>query len=223
MSRARRFHRRMPRWNWATLAVVAALTLPGAGLAPSGAASAGQDSSDQRQLASPSVQPQEKQAATGAAAPKSLLLKYGDGKADGRKSLGGSGEMIRFELPTGKEKLKAIGIHASRYGYPQPPNENIIISLLSEDMSEVVQTEMAPYKLFKRGNAKWVKINFKKPLDVPKVFWVVLDFKAEQRKGVYVSFDTSTEGKHSKTGLPGREPRDVNFDGDWMIRAYLAN
>jgi hypothetical protein len=28
-----------------------------------------------------------------------LVLKYGDGKADGKKSLGGNGEMIHFELP----------------------------------------------------------------------------------------------------------------------------
>ena len=29
------------------------------------------------------------------------VLKYGDGKADGKKSLGGSGEMIRFTMPEG--------------------------------------------------------------------------------------------------------------------------
>ncbi len=50
-----------------------------------------------------------------------------------------------------------------------------------------------------------------------------LDFKAHQTKGVCVSYDTSTGGNHSKIGLPGEnKPRDVDFGGDWMIRAVLA-
>jgi hypothetical protein len=38
-----------------------------------------------------------------------------------------------------------------------------------------------------------------------------------------VSYDTSTEGKHSKIGLPGQEAADVDFGGDWMIQVELAN
>src|SRR5687767_11254808 len=45
------------------------------------------------------------------------VLKYGDGKADGKKSCGGSGEMIRFELPEGASEVRGIRIHGSRYGY----------------------------------------------------------------------------------------------------------
>ena len=47
------------------------------------------------------------------------LLSYGDGKPDGKKSYGGSGHMIRFELPEGVTKVKGIRIHGSRYGLPQ--------------------------------------------------------------------------------------------------------
>jgi hypothetical protein len=39
---------------------------------------------------------------------------------------------------------------------------------------------------------------------------------------VYVSYDTSTGGKHSKVGLPAGEKADVEFEGDWMIRAVMA-
>ena len=49
------------------------------------------------------------------------VLKYNDGKADGKKSIGGSGEMIRFELPEGVTKVRGIRIHGSRYGLPQAP------------------------------------------------------------------------------------------------------
>ena len=41
------------------------------------------------------------------------ILKYGDGKADGKKSLGGSGEMIRFELPDGVTRVSGIKIYCA--------------------------------------------------------------------------------------------------------------
>jgi hypothetical protein len=48
-----------------------------------------------------------------------------------------------------------------------------------------------------------------------------LDFKAHQTKGVYVSYDSSTGGKHSKVGLPGQDSKTF-ADGEWMIRALLS-
>ena len=161
------------------------------------------------------------QGSTRAASP--LLLQHGDGKADGRKSLGGSGEVIQFALPSGQERVKAIKIHGSRYGYPKPPKEDFDITFLNEEMTKVLHRESAPYSLFKRGDAKWVVVRLKKPLDVTPVFWVVLDFKAEQTKGVYVSYDTSTEGKFSRIGLPpDGEVRDTDFNGDWMVQALIT-
>ena len=62
------------------------------------------------------------------------ILKYGDGKADGKKSLGGRGEMIRFELPDGVTRVSGIKIHG-RYGYPQPPQENFEVSFVKDDFS----------------------------------------------------------------------------------------
>jgi hypothetical protein len=148
-------------------------------------------------------------------------LRYGDGKADGKKSLGGSGEMIEFALPADGRKVAGLRVHGSRYGQPVPPEESFLIYFLNEDQSEVVATRMAPYSLFERGEERWVEVTFPVPIEVPRQFWVALDFRAHQSKGVYVSFDASTGGKHSRSGLPGIRPKEVDF-GDWMVEVILT-
>ena len=148
-------------------------------------------------------------------------LGHGDGKADGKKSLGGSGEMIEFALPDEGGKVSGVKIHGSRYGQANPPDESFLIYFLNEDQSEVVATRMAPYSLFERGPERWVDATFPGPVEVPKKFWVAVDFRPHQSKGVYVSFDASTGGKHSRTGLPGLKSQEVTY-GDWMIEVVLA-
>ena len=64
--------------------------------------------------------------------------------------------------------------------------------------------------------------HFSFPIEVPERFWVCTDFRANQRKGVYVSYDTSTKGQHSRTGLPGTAASDTKFSGDWMIEVTLS-
>jgi RNA polymerase sigma-70 factor (ECF subfamily) len=159
-----------------------------------------------------------------AAARPVLLLKYGDGKPDGKKSIAGSGEMIRFQLPKGQNNaLKALRIHGSRYGYPKPPKEDVEITILSEDMKEPVHTELVPYALFKRQQeGRWMQVPFEEPVEVPATFWVVLNFNAEATKGVYVSFDTSTKGEHSRVGFNDQDAKETEFKGDWMVQAVLA-
>jgi hypothetical protein len=125
----------------------------------------------------------------------------GDGRADGKQSLGGSGEMIEFTLPGEKAKstrIAGLRIHGSRSGTPQAPNESFLIFFLDQEGKRILHTEMAPYSLFERGAEKWVTVSFDRPIDLPRKFWVALDFRATQRKGVYVSYDTSTGGKHSR-------------------------
>ncbi len=148
------------------------------------------------------------------------ILSYGNGKPDGKKSYGGSGQMIRFELPEGVTKVKGIRIHGSRYGLPQAPNEDFEITFLSDKRDEVLQTESAPYKLFNRGKENWVRIMFDKEIELPRKFWIALDFNAEQTKGVYVSYDTSTKGEYSRVGKAGdkKEPKETDFGGDWRVQ-----
>ncbi|MEX0613553.1 MAG: TlpA disulfide reductase family protein, partial [Pirellulales bacterium] len=152
------------------------------------------------------------------------LLAYGDGKADGKKSYGGSGHLIRFELPEGVTKVRGIRIHSSRYGYPQAPDENAEITFLSDDRGETLHSEATPYHLFKRGKESWVRVMFDKEVELPEKFWVALNFNAQQTKGVYVSYDTSTKGEYSRVGLPGdeEEPKKTDFNGDWMVQLMLT-
>ncbi len=151
-----------------------------------------------------------------------LVTKYGDGQADGKKSIAGSGEMIRFQRPSPTQKLRGLRLHGSRYGRPRAPDEEVEISVVDEENTDVVHTEMVPYKKFKRGESRWMTILFAEPIDVPDVYWVIFDFHAEATKGVYVSFDTSTGGEHSQVGLPGGKSQEVETGGDWMIQALLT-
>jgi hypothetical protein len=105
--------------------------------------------------------------------------------------------------------------------FPVVVHKSFLIYFLNEDLPEIVATRMAPYSLFERGEERWVEVTFAKPVETPRRFWVALDFRAHQSKGIYVSFDASTGGKHSRNGLPGIKPKEVEF-GDWMIEAVLA-
>lgn len=149
-------------------------------------------------------------------------LSYHDGKADGKKSLGGSGEIIAFTLPAADKKITGVRIHGSRYGAATPPNEDFDIYFLDAKSDEVVATETAKYSKFNRGPEKWVEVKFAEPVEVPQEFKVVLNFRAEKTKGVFVSFDTSTEGQHSEMGFPGAKPKPANTGGDWMVEVLLT-
>jgi len=149
-------------------------------------------------------------------------LSYHDGKAEGKKSLAGSGEVIGFTLPEADKKVAGVRIHGSRYGTPTPPNEDFDIYLLDAKSGEVVATETAKYSKFNRGPEKWVEIKFAEPVEVPQEFKIALNFRAEKTKGVYVSVDTSTAAQHSEIGLPGAKLKPANTGGDWMIEAVLS-
>jgi len=157
-----------------------------------------------------------------AVAPASAAEKAASQPA-GKKSLGGSGEMIRFDLPAEGAKAAGVKIHGSRYGTPQAPDEKFVIYFLSPDQSEVLATELAPYSLFDRGPEKWVDVKFRKPVELTgKEVWIAVEFRAGRTKGVYVSYDGATDGKRSRTGLPGLEAKPVDFAGDWMIELIPA-
>ena len=88
----------------------------------------------------------------------------------------------------------------------------------------MLHTESAPYKLFKRGKENWVRVMFDKEVELPRTFWIALDFNAEQTKGVYLSYDTSTKGQYSRVGKAGddEEPKETDFAGDWMVQVMLS-
>jgi len=57
------------------------------------------------------------------------------------------------------------------------------------------------------------------PTRVPRQFYICLNFRPTGTRGVFVAFDTSTQG-NSLTGTPGKPGRPFN-QGDWMIRVEL--
>jgi beta-lactamase regulating signal transducer with metallopeptidase domain len=208
MKRKNMTHRKAPYWCTSAAAAVAILALPGASA----------------ELAAQQTTEKAAPAAREATTKPPATLEYGDSKPDGKKSLGGSGEAIRFEMPKGVDAVRGIRIHGSRYGLPEAPKEDFEIIFVNDAFDEVLHTEKAPYELFRRGREVWVRVNFKQAVELPEKFWVVLDFHAQQTKGVYVSYDTSTKGEYSRIGLPSDEKklRETDFGGDWMVQLFLG-
>ncbi len=218
MKRKSRVHARAPRWCWIVAALCGFVALPSA-VPPADAETTANSSA----VKVAQNTPRATESAPSRKRPPALLS-YGDGKADGKKSYGGSGHMIRFELPEGVTKVRGLRIYGSRYGLPQAPNEDFEITFLSDDLEETLDSQAAAYRLFKRGKQSWVRVLFDKEVELPKAFWVALNFNAHQTKGVYLSYDTSTKGEHSRAGLPGDEepPKETDFGGDWMVQVMLS-
>ena len=150
-------------------------------------------------------------------------LKYGDGKPNGKKSIAGAGEMIRFKRAEDTPMLRSVKVHGTRYGHPWAPDEDFEVAILSEDMTETLHSELIPYKVFKRTTkSRWTTLKFDEPVEVPETFWVVLDFNAEATKGVYVSYDTKTKGEYSRVGLTDEDAKKTDFGGDWMIQVLVT-
>jgi hypothetical protein len=148
---------------------------------------------------------------------KASELAADDGKSAGRQSSAGSGHGVLFEAPAGDLYLTAVKVHGARYGAPQAPREDFVVTLCDEKF-EVVASFKLPYAKFERGQLQWVKLDVT-PTLVPRKFAVFVEFNPTQRKGVFVSHDAAVNHK-SYSGLPGRKPR-LATKGDWLIRAEV--
>lgn len=146
-----------------------------------------------------------------------IELKYDDGKAVGKQSFAGGGHTVQFETPAGNWQLTSIKLHGSRYGLPVPPKEDIVIWVCDDQGKELKELKV-PYKLFKRGEEKWVTMKVP-PTAVPQKFRICFYFNAEATKGVYVSYDGKATGQ-SFIGTPG-ESFEPFAKGNWMIRATI--
>jgi RNA polymerase sigma-70 factor (ECF subfamily) len=157
--------------------------------------------------------------AKAAAGAETKELSRDDGKMAGRKSIAGGGHLVKFESPGEGWKLTSVKLHGSRYGYPQPPDEDIVIYLCDESFKPVAEYKF-PYAKFERGDAKWVTLPTQ-PTELPPVFWIGVNFNPEATKGVYMSHDAAGSGT-SSVGVPGgrRPPRPFE-QGDWLIRAVV--
>jgi RNA polymerase sigma-70 factor (ECF subfamily) len=176
MKRNNMVHARSPWWCMLVAALLALVVVPTALPVAASDAQKTKSNTATEQPAQSSARASRQERARADRPP--ALVSYGDGKADGKKSYGGSGHMIRFELPEGVTEVRGLRIHGSRYGLPQAPNEDFEITFLSDDREEILDTKPAPYRLFKRGRQAWVRVLFEEPVELPEAFWVALNFNA---------------------------------------------
>ena len=157
-------------------------------------------------------------------AAKTGQLSRGDGKPDGKQPLAGTGAMVMFSAPGPTAVVSAVHVHSMRRGGAKnKPRGTFKIYIFSKDLKKVLHTEIVSFQKYReRGRFKWYVMPFKKPVVVPKDFWVVIDFNTPSRQGIFVSYDTSTGGKYSLVGIPGQRPMPVDFKGDWMIRVDVG-
>lgn len=157
------------------------------------------------------------------AAADKKLLKHDDGSPEGKRSMTGAGHAVQFECPdSGKWYVTGIRLHGARYGTAQAPSEDFLIVIASGDLSQRVEIKK-PYSLFERGKEKWVRVNFD-PVEVEGAFHAAVFFNPTRTRGVFVGIDKNANPTHSSILLandPGSKQSDL--EGDWMIRAYVAN
>ena len=151
-----------------------------------------------------------------------VCLKHDDDSQENKRSMTGAGHAVRFECPDDQKwYVTGISIHGSRYGTPQPPNEDFFVYVASDDMSKMAKTTK-PYALFERGEEKWVTFDIP-PVEVEQAFHIAVFFNPTRSKGVYVGINEDASPTHSMTVVPN-EPDKTQSDlqGDWMIRVYVT-
>jgi beta-lactamase regulating signal transducer with metallopeptidase domain len=152
------------------------------------------------------------------------ILAYTDGTAEGKRSLGASGHAIRFErsAPNYSERpfLEAVQIAASRYGSPEPPEEDFRLYVLNKDF-QVVADLPYPYSMIERGDLQWYTLRTPS-IELPETFYIALAFNPHQTKGIYLALDSSVASSHSLQGLPDSGYEAVDETYDWMVRVLLS-
>jgi beta-lactamase regulating signal transducer with metallopeptidase domain/HEAT repeat protein len=134
-------------------------------------------------------------------------LKHDDNTSAGKRSIAGSGHLVRFAAPQGKWNLTSVRIFGSRYGYPQTP-KYFKVWVCDADLKPIAEFEY-PYAKFKRGDPQWVEFKTK-PTVISKEFYLCVGFDPQQTSGVYVHYDGEASGS-SAVGLR-----------DWLIRPTLS-
>ena len=147
------------------------------------------------------------------------VLQYGDGVADGKKSIGGGGHLTLFDAGREGRWLNKVEMFGSRYGYPQPPDEDFYLYVVDTN-GGILRRVALPYSLWARGDEYWRDLPIP-PIQVPKGFGIGLTFNAEQTKGVYVGTD-AVPISYSYSWLPGQQGQPLQ-GADWMIRVTVED
>ena len=147
-----------------------------------------------------------------------MRLSHVGDASDDQRSLGGSGHAVAFDRPEKAGAIVAIQIYASRYGLPEPPQEDFHVRLLDKDR-KVLKDFPFPYAKIARGPMQWYTLGVP-ATEVPEHFYVALAFNPEQTKGIYLGLDKNVKESHSYIGLPEDGFQPVPEKYDWMVRAY---
>lgn len=156
---------------------------------------------------------------TGEVPPGATRLSYVGDTSPDKRSLGGSGHAVAFNRPEKLHSVVAIQVYASRYGLPQPPEEDFHIRLLDKDR-KVLHDFPIPYARIARGPMRWYTLDLP-ATEVPEHFYVALSFNPEQTKGIYLGLDKNVKASHSYIGLPEEGFKPADKRSDWMVRVYL--
>lgn len=147
-------------------------------------------------------------------------LVHDDGQMAGKSSIAGGGHAVRFQVDGDSWYVTSVSLHGSRYGYPQPPQEDFNVWICDEHFKPMA-TFHFPYGSFTRGEPEWKSFRVR-PTRVPSKFIVSFGFNPQQTKGVYVSYDAEGSGD-SLVGVPEQGEPEPWTKGDWLIRCKVEN
>jgi len=150
---------------------------------------------------------------------EALWLLYDDGTMEDKRSMSGSAQTVLFRLPEGSWLLDGLKLFSARYGADEPPKENLSIYICDPSFNLLREVKV-PYSTFERGDEKWQDISFT-PVEVPRTFYLAVDFHATATKGVYVGMDKGVKRSHSRMAMPYTHVSDLKVTADWMMRAHL--
>jgi hypothetical protein len=145
-------------------------------------------------------------------------LAYDDGSQNGKRSIAGGGHAVNFERPTSKSKLQQIKIYSSRYG--RPGDSRIYKISLLDSSKKVFYMQDGNYQEFAYASEGWMIIDINPPVFVPKNFTICFEFNPTQNCGVYVYYDTDTQGNSRNGTSQSKLNQDPGFN--WMIRAVVG-
>lgn len=149
-----------------------------------------------------------------------VVLHRDNGVETGFESISASGHAVQFTRPAQARYVEAVQIYASRYGTPEPPQEDFHLYILNEQQ-QVLADVPFPYSLIERGDKQWYTLRTPS-IEVPEKFIVALNFNPHRTKGIYLAHtSTNAAACYSLTGLPG-EGFEPWKPVEWMVRASLT-
>jgi hypothetical protein len=147
-----------------------------------------------------------------------VLLRYDTDHSDGMLSTAGSGHAVVFRRPPDGWAVDAVEMFGSRYGEPEPPQEDFSIFICDQDFG-VIKEIKEPYGGLVYGDEpKWHHFGFS-PVRVPEGFYICIFFNPTYTKGFYMHYEKGHVKSHSFSALPWSFVQ--GYENDWMIRVHL--